>query len=371
MYFPRREVDDVSIVDIDITVAQYPVFVGGAPQHQFAEYLRTATQARRVAIIADENTSALFGIRYETALITAGFDVVPVTIQAGETSKSWEVAGQLLEGLAGAHLERSDMILALGGGVISDLAGFVASIYLRGVDYALVSTSLLSLVDAAVGGKTGVDLVAGKNLAGSFKQPLAIAADVACLASLPEDEFKSGLAEVAKTAFLDGPDFVAWCSENASAICARDFSVLTELVLRCIEFKALVVANDVEDHGPRECLNYGHTLGHALEKLSGYGKLTHGAAVAEGMRFAARVGVSEVGAPIDIVYLQDELLEAFGLEPLPVRFEVADVMEAMRSDKKVRNGDVRMVLLSALGEWVTTPVSDDVLFEHLRAWKDS
>ncbi|MBK5210779.1 MAG: 3-dehydroquinate synthase [Coriobacteriia bacterium] len=367
--YTRTELDDTTLrLDIDLGVASYPIFLGeNAPSH-FIRQLSENNKTRRVAIIADETTGELFGLLYESMLITAGFEVISLTVAAGEAVKNWHTAGQVLEALAENRLERTDMVISLGGGVASDLAGFVAAVYQRGVEFAQISTTVLSMVDASVGGKTGVDLESGKNLAGAFKQPETILMDIDTLTTLPGDEFKSGLAEVVKTALLSGEEFCGWLEENSEAIMQRDQKTLVEMIARCIEFKAGVVASDCLDLGARECLNFGHTLGHALEKLYGYGKISHGAAVAQGMRFASRVSVQLAQGSMETVRRTDALLEMFDISPVASPSRPLDIREAMHSDKKVRSGEVRMVLLSKPGEWTCQAVPEDVLYDHLRAY---
>ena len=370
-YFTRKKFGEVTRMDLDIGVAQYPVFVGDNPIAMFLTYVLSAANPKKVALIADETTAELFGIPCETAFVSQGVEVVPLTVPAGEACKSWEVAGQLLEALAQAKLDRGDMVVALGGGAVSDLAGFVAHTYMRGVAFAIISTTLLSMVDACVGGKAAVDLPRGKNLAGAFHHPVAVMADIRALAQLPREEYASGLAEAAKTAFLDGEEFTAWCEDHAEALLKRDRSTLTDLVLRCMEFKAIVVASDPTDLGARECLNYGHTLGHAIERLAGYGAIAHGIAVAEGIRFASRVSVQVAGATPATVRRQDDLLDALGIQRVGERWTPLDTMDAMLGDKKVRAGKIRMVLMREIGAWEVAEIEDDIIFEHLRAWEAS
>jgi len=370
-YFTRKKFGNVTRMDIDVGVAEYPVFVGDNPTSMFVKYILSADQPNKVVMIADENTAELFGLMYETAFVSQGVEVVALTVPDGEACKTWEVAGQVLEAIAAAKVDRNDMVIALGGGAVSDLAGFIAHTYMRGVRYAIIATTLLSMVDACVGGKAAVDLRAGKNLAGAFHQPIAVMADMRCLEHLPGKEFRSGLAEAAKTAFLDGDEFTSWCEQNATGLVERDKALCTDLVLRCIEFKAIVVASDPEDHGARECLNYGHTLGHAIERLAGYGVIPHGIAIAEGIRFASRVSVQVSGASFETVMRQDALLDTFGIEPIKERWSPLEVMEAMLADKKVRNNKIRMVLLQDVGHWEVAEISDDIIFEHLRGWEAS
>lgn len=355
-------------LDVHLPSASYPIFWGENAPEYFVNFLKENYSESKVAIIADENTAELFGVLYESMLISAGFEVVALTVTAGELVKNWNTAGQILEALAQNHIERRDLVLSLGGGVVSDLSGFVAAVYQRGIHFAQISTSLLSMVDASVGGKTGVDLDAGKNLAGAFKQPVSILMDSDTLATLPEREYVCGLAEVCKTAMLEGDAFVDFLIENAEAIINREKPVVSEMVTRCIAFKSSVVAQDEHDLSARECLNYGHTLGHAIEKTLGYGEVSHGAAIAQGMRFAARVSAQLLGADLDFVRKQDQLLDAFGLKPLASPSDSATLMEAMRNDKKVRSGSVRMVLVKSPGIWECIAVDEQTMYDHLNAW---
>jgi 3-dehydroquinate synthase len=239
------------------------------------------------------------------------------------------------------------------------------------VAFAQVPTTLLAQVDSSVGGKTGVDLRAGKNLAGAFKQPLVVLADTAVLGSLPEPEWASGLAEVAKSAVIDSEEFLSWVERSEDGLRAREAAVVAEAVRRCVTFKARVVSADEREQGERECLNYGHTFGHALEAVAGYGTLAHGLAVAEGMRFAARLAVEVASAPMALVKRQDALLDALGLPFIAQRFEIQELLGAMRSDKKARNGSIRFVLPTAPGEWRCEAVAESTIVEHLAAWQSA
>ena len=370
-YFTRKKFGAVTRVDLDVGVAQYPVFVGQNPTNMFTTYILSAAKPQKVVLIADETTAELFGLAIEASFVGKEVEAIPLTVPDGEACKTWEVAGQLLAEIAASKVGRDDLIVALGGGAVSDLAGFVAHTYMRGVKYAIVSTTLLSMVDACVGGKAAIDLAAGKNLVGAFQQPIAVMADIRALDKLPDIELKSGLAEAAKTAFLDGEEFTSWCLEHAQGLLERDHELLGELVLRCMEFKAIVVASDPHDHGARECLNYGHTLGHAIERLAGYGQIAHGIAIAEGIRFASRVSVQVSGASIETVRAQDGLLDALEIPRVDQRWSPLDTMEAMLSDKKVRNSKIRMVLMAAIGQWEVAQIDDAIVFEHLRAWEAS
>ncbi len=357
------------VVKVAAASGSYEVVIGPGVLDDVGVLMRiVADSARNVALITDMNVGHMYALAVERRLVQSGFDVHPLSVAAGEESKNWMLAGELLEALADLRLDRRDVVLALGGGVIGDLAGFVAATYLRGVDFVQVPTTLLAQVDSSVGGKTGVDLQAGKNLAGAFKQPLLVIADTSVLASLPEAEWVSGLAEIAKSAVVDGEEFLGWLESNAEALVEREEAVVREAVRRSVEFKSRVVTADETEAGPRECLNYGHTFGHALEKVSGYGSIPHGIAVAEGMRFAVRLSVEVAGASTDLVRRQDRLLDLLGLPALSVDLRPSDLLEAMHSDKKARGGSVRFVLIEAAGAWRCEPVADRVIGEHVAAW---
>ncbi len=354
--------------------APYDVRIGAAVLGDLGADLARVGVAppRRVLVVTDGNVEPLYLGAATESLTAAGFAVDSVTVPAGEGSKSLAVAGELWEAMAQLGLGRDCAVVALGGGVVGDLAGFVGSTYMRGVTVAQAPTTLLAMVDSSVGGKTGVNLEAGKNLVGTFNQPAYVGACTSTLATLPEREWACGCAEVAKSAAIDGDDFFFWLADHSAALAARDEAATQEAIARCVVFKAGVVAADkTESHGVRECLNYGHTLGHAIESLAGYGTFSHGAAVAEGMRFAARLGQRLVGTPEELVTAQDELLDALGCPALPWRAPAPALLEAMRRDKKARGGEVRFVLLRDVGDWVVTPVEEPVLLEALADWGDA
>ena len=349
----------------------YDVRIGGGVLANLGAHLRKLpvfAESDRALVVTDENVAPLYRADAKEALAQAGFRVSDIAVPAGEGSKSVEVAGEIWEAMASLALGRDCVVVALGGGVVGDLAGFVAATYMRGVPVVQVPTTLLSMVDSSVGGKTGVNLAAGKNLVGAFKQPAYVCADTATLATLDEREWACGCAEIAKSAVIDSDDFFFWLVDVA----ARDEVVVEEAIARSVVFKADVVAADKsESKGVRECLNYGHTLGHAVESLAGYGAFSHGAAVAEGMRFAARMAVSLVDAPLDLVETQDSLLDQLGLPALDWSAEPEAMLEAMKRDKKARRGQVRFVLPRDVGSWQLADVDDATILDHLNAWARS
>ena len=353
----------------------YDVRIGGDVRAKLGRHLRAIpefAQTERALIMTDQNVAPLYLADVKAVLAEAGLRASDIAVPAGEDSKSIAVAAEVWEAMADLSLGRDCVVVALGGGVVGDLAGFAASTYMRGVPVVQVPTTLLAMVDSSVGGKTGVNLAAGKNLVGTFKQPRYVCADTATLATLDDREWACGCAEIAKSAVIDSDEFFFWLVDAAPALAAREADVVEEAIARSVVFKADVVAADkTESKGVRECLNYGHTLGHAVEMLAGYGTFSHGAAVAEGMRFAARMAVALVDAPIDLVQAQDALLDQLGLPSLDWAADPAAMLAAMKRDKKARHGQVRFVLPRDVGAWELVDVEDAVILEHLQAWARS
>ncbi len=351
------------------TAPPYEVLIGLGAMRCVGTWIASRVDPRLVAVVTDGNVAARHLPTALDALTHAGLEAHVLTVAPGESSKTWVLAGELLEGLARAGLGRDGCVLALGGGVVGDLAGFVAGVYMRGVPVVHVPTTLLAQVDSSIGGKTGVDLAAGKNLAGVFWQPALVVSDTSALDTLPEAEWSNGLAEVAKTALLAGEHVFSGMLEDAPRIIARQRDAVERMVETCVRFKASVVSRDTTESNVRECLNLGHTLGHAIEAVTGYRTVSHGVAVAEGMRFAAmlgeRLGVSDAG----VAQAVEELLQALELPGVDrVVLDADELLDAMTRDKKVRRGEVRFVLLERIGSWVVVPVGRDELAAALRAW---
>lgn len=314
----------------------------------------------QLLLLSDSNVAPLYMSSAKNSLVGAGYKVSDVTVGAGEASKSVGVAEEVWEAMAMLGLGRDCAVVSLGGGVVGDLGAFVASTFMRGMPVVQVPTTLLSMVDSSVGGKTGINLKAGKNLVGTFMQPAYVCASTDVLSTLPEREWACGCGEVAKSAAVDSDDFFFWLMDNAGALAARDGAVVDEAICRCVVFKAGVVAQDkTESRGVRECLNYGHTLAHAIETLSGYGTYSHGAAVAEGMRFAAFLGMRLGLTAEGFAEAQAQLLDSLRLPGLDWRAPAADVVACMKRDKKVRGGQLRFVVLRDVGDWAIVDVSDD------------
>jgi 3-dehydroquinate synthase len=355
------------ILDKDCT---YDIRVGNRLLVNLGTHLRAVTSATRAVVITDDQVGPLYLEKVREGLVKEGFEVFDLTVPAGEGSKSIVVAGELWDALAMLGIDRDGVVIGLGGGVVGDLAGFVASTYMRGVACVQVPTSLLAMVDSSIGGKTAVNLAAGKNLVGTFQQPVYVAADLETLQTLPAAEWENGFAEIAKSAILDGGEFYEWLTGSGDSLVARDEASVQQAIVQSLTFKARVVAGDVREQGQRACLNYGHTFAHAFEAVSGY-RISHGRAVAEGMRFAARLAVEAVGAPARLADAQDALLGRLGLGPVAASFAADALYERMFSDKKARNGELRFVFVKAPGQWEVVAVDPDLVKIYLILWEQA
>ncbi len=314
-----------------------------------------AVDGRRCLIVSDDNVDGLYGEAFERLLEAAGALTARAVVPAGEESKDLAKLEWLYGRALEAGLDRSSLVVALGGGVVGDLAGFLAATYMRGVKLLQVPTSLLAMVDSSVGGKTAVNLPQGKNLVGAFHQPSAVVINLATMATLPEREYVSGIAEVIKYGVIWDAVFFDYLEENIDKLLSRDAEVLEKVVARCCEIKAEVVGLDEREAGVRAILNFGHTLGHALEKVSGYGELLHGEAVAIGMAYAAHLSQNVKGLSADECGRIIDLLRRAGL-PVGVPDDLAEdwamLRKVMSSDKKSVNALPRFVLARAIGEVV-------------------
>ena len=335
---------------------------------QLRSYEKTA-KATKVFLLVDANVAPYYLERVKAALGQALYSVVDVTVPAGEDAKTPEVLLEVWRAMAQCKLDRGCLVLALGGGAVCDLAGFVAATYMRGVTCAYIPTTVLSMVDASVGGKTAVNLPEGKNLVGAFSQPAYVCSDLETLNTLPEREWASGFAEVAKSAVLESDDFFFWMMDHAEALMAHEEEAVCEAVVRSVSFKANVVAQDVTERlGVRECLNYGHTYGHAVEVLAGYGTYAHGAGVAEGMRFAGLLAQLKGLVEEETVDAQNRLLDTLGLPKLDWGADPQAVLDAMKGDKKTHAGQVRFVLPHDIGNWDVVPLPDEEILSCLEVF---
>lgn len=336
----------------------YEVVIGTGLLGQIADRVAQVAPAACYAIIADATVAALYGPGVEASFERSGLRATRFTIPAGESHKTRATWGEVTDAMLAAGLGRDSCVVALGGGVTGDLAGFVAATYMRGVPLVQVPTTLLAMVDASIGGKVGVDTAAGKNLVGAFHQPRAVLADPAVLETLPGHELRSGLAEAVKHAAIADADHLDWIRASASSILACEPGALEALVLRSVAIKAETVSADPLESGRRKILNFGHTIGHAIEALSGY-RLPHGFAIAAGM-----VAEAELGEAVGVTAggTADRLRAVLSGLGLPVQppdaIDAAAVLAAARTDKKNRQGRTRYTLLERIGRAARAPEGD-------------
>ncbi|MCS6771465.1 MAG: 3-dehydroquinate synthase [Kiritimatiellae bacterium] len=351
-------------VMVDLGPRSYPIRIGRNALEDLPALCRERIRADRMLLVSDDTVDALYGDRVVSLLESAGFRVARVRVPPGEETKSIHWFGRLCEAAAEARLDRHSAVVALGGGVIGDLAGFVAASYARGVKLVQVPTTLLAMVDSAVGGKTGVNLPQGKNLVGAFHQPSLVVADLELLRTLPARELTAGLAEVVKYGVIRDADFFAYLEQHMESIRAGDLEILERVVARSCEIKAAVVGADERESGERAILNFGHTVGHALEQATGYSALLHGEAVAIGMDFAARLSVRLTHLPAADAGRIRALLRRAGLPTEPPDIPWVDIRRAISVDKKGAGGVPKFVLAEAIGRVRHgVAVSDELLEE--------
>ena len=320
----------------------YPIHIGHGLLHD-RDLLAALVPQRQICIVTNDNVA-----RHYLAPLTAALadkTVITVHLPDGEAHKNLASYAQILDALVAARYDRDSLIIALGGGITGDIAGFAAATYQRGIAGLQIPTTLLAQVDSSVGGKTGVNHPQGKNLIGAFHQPQAVLIDTTTLATLPPREFAAGMAEVIKYGLINDPAFFTWLEANRDGIRTHDPALLAEMIAHCCANKAAIVAADEREQGVRALLNYGHTFGHALEALTHYKRWKHGEAVAIGSVIATRLGVildrvSEAGAARTTA-----LFAAYDLPTtIPADITTADILDKMQLDKKTRGGTLRLVL---------------------------
>lgn len=335
-------------VPVEVPGAEYPVVIGRGLLDTLGERVRDIGRGP-IALLSDWNVNALHGDRAEAALRRSGREVLRVALPAGEKHKAIAPVLEATDRLLNRGWQRGAPVVALGGGVLGDMAGLVAALTLRGVPFVQVPTTLLAMVDSSVGGKVGVNHRAGKNLLGAFHQPALVLADLDTLDTLPDRELRAGLAEAAKTGLLGDLELVRLLEERADAALARDPELLAEVVERCVRFKASVVAQDAREADLRRILNLGHTLGHALEQGLGYGTLLHGEAVAVGTVAAAELSCEHAGASADLPARIRALLRGLGLPIAAPSPPDRMLLRALAGDKKLQGGVLPWVLLREVG----------------------
>ncbi|MDR1422398.1 MAG: 3-dehydroquinate synthase [Coriobacteriales bacterium] len=332
-----------------------------------------ATKASKALVISDDHVGPLYLAAVKAGLEKADFEVFDVSIPPGEDSKSLAVAAELFGALALFGIGGDDVLVALGGGVVCDIAGFVAANYLCGIEYVQVPTSFLAMVDSPVGGKTAVNLEGRRNLVGSLKQPTYVAVDLAVLSSLPDEEWENGLAEIARFALIDGEEFTEWLTTNAEGLMAHDEAAVQQALVEALSFKARCVTHLEKSEGRIECLDYGNVFAHALEAVAGQGIVSHGRIVAEGMRFAARLAVEAIGAPEGFVVVQDALLNSLGLAPILQAYSADALFDALLSEKArgCEGSELRIIFTEAPGKWQSVGVDPDLVKIYLILWEQA
>ena len=347
---------DTRSITVELGERSYPIFIGSGLLGGGFD-LSAHVRGPDCLVVTNETVEPL----YLDALVAnlTGKQVRVISLPDGEAYKTLETVEDILDTLVENGANRDTTVVALGGGVVGDIAGFAAACYMRGVDFVQAPTTLLAQVDSSVGGKTGVNHASGKNLIGAFHQPRAVLIDTGTLKTLPDRELKAGLAEVIKYGAIVDADFFAWIEDNLEALIARDADALAAAVQRSCELKAEIVAEDERESGRRALLNFGHTFGHAIEHCQGYGEWLHGEAVAAGMVMAAQLSANDAALAGRI----EKLLERAGLPTRPPVIAANDLLAAMSLDKKVQGKQLRFVLLRSLGDAFVTSDYDTARLE--------
>ena len=347
---------------VELAQRRYPIFIG--QRLPIGELIAPYIAHKQVMIVTNNTVAPLYLLDYSDAFKPIAKTVAHCILPDGEAFKDFAHLHLIFDALLQNGFNRDCVIVALGGGVIGDMAGYAAASFQRGVKFIQIPTTLLSQVDSSVGGKTGINHPLGKNMIGAFKQPEAVLIDMTVLDTLPQRELAAGMAEVIKYALLGDVAFLEWLEQNMTRLMARDYTVLSEAVYRCCAHKAAIVARDETEQGERALLNLGHTFGHAIEAALGYGQWLHGEAVAVGMVMAADLS-QRMGwiSQADLERVRAILLAA-GLPIQCPTIELQEFLDYMSHDKKVLNGQLRLVLLRALGTAIMTTDYDAQAMQH-------
>lgn len=356
-------------VHVPLSERSYDISIGTGNLAEVGRWITSLRSVTHAVLISDANVAQHYLDPVSDSLEAEGIRVTKLVVPAGEPSKSVATSQELWEQALADRVDRKSIVVALGGGVIGDLAGFIAATMTRGLDFFQIPTTLLAQVDSSVGGKVGINLPAAKNIVGCFWQPRGVLIDTAVLETLPKREYLSGLAEVVKYGVILDPEFFEYLEANVQPMLDRDAAVLQKIVARSCELKAQVVAEDErETTGLRAILNYGHTYCHALETVSGYGQYLHGEAVSVGMLCASRLGEKLGVFNQQATVRQHKLLTALGLPVDVPKLDEGAILSAMQRDKKVEHGKLRFIVPHCIGKVVlTSDIPADVAME---AWTD-
>jgi 3-dehydroquinate synthase len=347
---------------VELGEQSYDILIGSGCLPQLGLLCRERGLSGLAAVITNPAVAALYLETVTESLLQAGFRVIVIKVPDGEEFKNSATLNEIYDRLIDGGLDRQSFIVALGGGVVGDMAGFAAATFLRGIPFVQVPTTLLAQVDSSVGGKTAIDHPRGKNLIGAFYQPRLVLIDVTTLQTLPVREFHAGLAEVVKYGVVLDRDFFEFLELNIEAVLALEAECMTRLIRNCCQMKADVVEKDEKEAGLRAVLNYGHTLGHALETAAGYGVLLHGEAVAIGMVLAARISKGLDHCNDSDIERITRLLAGFGLKQVVPRVERRQIIEALETDKKSRSGIISFICNSGIGGFVIEKLTTEQLF---------
>ncbi|MFN3618757.1 3-dehydroquinate synthase [Sphingorhabdus sp.] len=364
----------MTVISVELSNTPYEIHVQAGLLNNVGNILPSYARDGRLLVVTDKNVAAAVLPKFEAALRMAGVSCATFTLPAGEAGKSWMQLEQLTDWLLAHHVERSDHIIALGGGVVGDITGFAAHIIKRGCAFVQIPTTLLAQVDSSVGGKTAINSAAGKNLVGAFHQPALVLIDPDLLQTLPTRQLAAGFAEVVKYGLIDDADFFNYCDDNLDSFFAGDPVVRAQAIIRSVQSKARVVAADeTERNGTRALLNLGHTFGHALEADTGFSdRLFHGEAVAAGMalafRYSVRLGLCPTGDAIRVEALLRRAGLPTTLSDAGVSANGATLVNHMRHDKKMSGGTLPFLLAKGIGQ---TFLSKNVLLEDVAAFLDS
>lgn len=343
----------MTVLTVNLGENSYDILIDSGSINSIGQHCVAAGLSGRVVVITNPAVAAFYGAVVRQSLTDAGYKVSLIEIPDGEEYKNSATLNTVYDGLIEAGLDRHSFIVALGGGVVGDLAGFAAATYLRGIPFVQVPTTLLAQVDSSVGGKTAIDHPRGKNLIGAFYQPRLVLLDVETLTTLPVREFRAGMAEVIKYGVVLDGSFFEYLEQNVSAILAMEHECLIRIAHSCCKLKARVVELDEKELGLRAVLNYGHTLGHALETLSDYRELVHGEAVSVGMALASHVSMVRGYCSDNDCVRIISLLDKFGLPHTPPpALDKKNILDALTKDKKSRNGTISFICNQGIGNYV-------------------
>ncbi|MEE1187205.1 MAG: 3-dehydroquinate synthase [Acutalibacteraceae bacterium] len=337
----------------------YDIIIQRGAVSDCAKYIKQVARGTKCAVISDSNVIALYGKTVIDSLKQEGFDVCSFSFEAGEKSKVINTVIQMVEFLSRSALTRYDTVIALGGGVTGDMAGFAASMYLRGIDFVGIPTSLLAQIDSSVGGKTGCDLRSGKNLVGAFYNPKLVLIDPDTLNSLPNEFLSDGMAEAIKCSCIKSEELFCMIEK------ATDFSFIDDMIYSCVSIKKQVVENDFKENGERALLNFGHTLGHAIEKLQNFCGLSHGCAVSVGMNYVVKACEKNGMCEKDTAQRLEAICKKYNL-PVSVDIDLKEICDACYNDKKRADDKIKLITISKIGQSQITETQCDKLYEFIK-----